>query len=271
VQISRLALPVVSSSVASLSLVCLVLRRCRRLPLPCSRCSAHILAPRVYLSGLCGKPKRGSRDGGGGQGPHLHEQDFGRTIRGTGGALLLLTGWLCVKERKKKTETPREGWRTARRHHTGILRRGVWCASLRPPLGVSASSYISLRSLSPILAATFVPPRGRPLLVVLSLVASCSWVVRKNSTSRVEFLRKILPHSGGFRERRGARLKSARSMSTVRASRGLFERALLALPVGENARVFLGVCTVVGVAGAFTASSTLFSPLPSAHAPRSRC
>ncbi|EOD16741.1 hypothetical protein EMIHUDRAFT_451443 [Emiliania huxleyi CCMP1516] len=43
-------------------------------------------------------------------------------------------------------------------------------------------------------------------------------------------------------------------MSTVRASRGLFERALLALPVGENARVFLGVCTVVGVAGAFTAS-----------------
>ena len=27
-------------------------------------------------------------------GPHLHEQDFGRTIRGTSGALLLLTrGW----------------------------------------------------------------------------------------------------------------------------------------------------------------------------------
>ena len=32
-----------------------------------------------------------TRDGGEGQGPHLHEQDFGRTIRGTGGALLLLT------------------------------------------------------------------------------------------------------------------------------------------------------------------------------------
>ena len=30
-----------------------------------------------------------TRDGGGGQGPHLHEQDFGRTIRGTGGALLV--------------------------------------------------------------------------------------------------------------------------------------------------------------------------------------
>ena len=38
----------------------------------------------------------------------------------------------------------------------------------RPPLP------ISLRSLSPILAATFMPPRGRPLLVVLSLVASSS-------------------------------------------------------------------------------------------------
>ena len=25
-----------------------------------------------------------TRDRGGGQGPHLHEQDFGRTIRGTG-------------------------------------------------------------------------------------------------------------------------------------------------------------------------------------------
>ena len=55
------------------------------------------------------------------------------------------------------------------------------------------------------------------------------------------------------------------SGTTVRASRGLFERALLALPVGENARVFLGVCTVVGVAGAFTASSTL---LASAVRPR---
>ena len=32
-----------------------------------------------------------TRDRGGGQGPHLHEQDFGRTIRGTGGSLLLLT------------------------------------------------------------------------------------------------------------------------------------------------------------------------------------
>jgi len=38
----------------------------------------------------------------------------------------------------------------------------------------SASSYLSSQSLSPTLAATFMPPRGRPTLVVLSLVASSS-------------------------------------------------------------------------------------------------
>ena len=34
----------------------------------------------------------------------------------------------------------------ARRHHTGILRRGVWCASLRPPLGVRL--FLSLFAVS---------------------------------------------------------------------------------------------------------------------------
>ena len=42
-----------------------------------------------------------------------------------------------------------------------------------PTLG-SLPLPISLRSLSPILAATFMPPRGRPTLVVLSLVISSS-------------------------------------------------------------------------------------------------
>ena len=42
-----------------------------------------------------------------------------------------------------------------------------------PTLG-SLPLPISLRSLSPILAATFMPPRGRPTLVVLPLVASSS-------------------------------------------------------------------------------------------------
>merc|ERR1712021_145687 len=36
--------------------------------------------------------------------------------------------------------------RTARRHHTGILRRGVWCASRRPPLGVRL--FLSLFAVS---------------------------------------------------------------------------------------------------------------------------
>ena len=39
------------------------------------------------------------------------------------------------KKERKQTTQGRDG-RTARRHHTGILRRGVWCASHRPPLGV---------------------------------------------------------------------------------------------------------------------------------------
>ena len=42
---------------------------------------------------------------------------------------------LVKKEKRKRTTQGRDG-RTARRHHTGILRRGVWCASRRPPLGV---------------------------------------------------------------------------------------------------------------------------------------
>jgi len=36
------------------------------------------------------------------------------------------------KKERKQTTQGRDG-RTARRHHTGILRRGVWCASRRPP------------------------------------------------------------------------------------------------------------------------------------------
>ena len=49
----------------------------------------------------------------------------------------------------------------------------MWCASRRPPLG-SLPLRISFRSLSPLLAATFMPPRGRPTLVGLSLVTSSS-------------------------------------------------------------------------------------------------
>ena len=40
--------------------------------------------------------------------------------------------WIKEKKERKQTTQGRDG-RTARRHHTGILRRGVWCAIRRPP------------------------------------------------------------------------------------------------------------------------------------------
>ena len=49
------------------------------------------------------------------------------------------------KKERKQTTQGRDG-RTARRHHTGILRRGVWCASRRPPLGVRL--FLSLFAVS---------------------------------------------------------------------------------------------------------------------------
>ena len=66
------------------------------LPLLCVLSAASLLA--VYMHVLVRTASRitferekerkqttHKRDRGGGQGPHLHEQDFGRTIRGTGG------------------------------------------------------------------------------------------------------------------------------------------------------------------------------------------
>ena len=49
------------------------------------------------------------------------------------------------KKERKQTAQGRDG-RTARRHHTGILRRGVWCASRRPPWGVCL--FVSLFAVS---------------------------------------------------------------------------------------------------------------------------
>ena len=49
------------------------------------------------------------------------------------------------KQSKKRKKTGEDG-RTARRHHTGTLRRGVWCASRRPPLGVRL--FLSLFAVS---------------------------------------------------------------------------------------------------------------------------
>ena len=70
---------------------------------------------------------------------------------------------------------------TRSRRQAGILRRGVWSgASRRPPLGVCLSLPISLRSPSPILAATFSCHLAVfPTLVVLSPVAS----LRRSATT----------------------------------------------------------------------------------------
>ena len=66
------------------------------------------------------------------------------------------------KKGRKKTGNPREGWEDGTPPpHRDFKERGVVRKPSptlgRPPLP------ISLRILSPILAATFVPPRGRPL------------------------------------------------------------------------------------------------------------
>ena len=53
------------------------------------------------------------------------------------------------KERKKENRHAREGWEDGTPPpHTGILRRGVWCASRRPPLGVRLFLYLSSQSLA---------------------------------------------------------------------------------------------------------------------------
>jgi len=68
----------------------------------------------------------------------------------------------------------------ARRHHTGILREGMCVASRCPPLGLLPIPFLLslfLRTVprrTPILAATFMPPRGHPTLVVLSPAPSSS-------------------------------------------------------------------------------------------------
>merc|ERR1712086_830849 len=67
----------------------------------------------------------------------------------------------------------REGWEDGTPPpHRDVKERCVvrWPS---PTLG-SLPLPISLRSLSPLLAAAFMPPRGRPTLVVLSLVTSSS-------------------------------------------------------------------------------------------------
>ena len=89
------------------------------------------------------------------------------------------------QKERKKTETQGRDGRTARRHHTGILRRGVWCASRRPPLGVRlflSLFAVSRRfSLQPSCHLAVVPHSRRSLCcpVVLCLIALLCLVLRR--------------------------------------------------------------------------------------------
>ena len=83
---------------------------------------------------------------------------------------------VIAKKDRQKTDDPRRDERTARRHHTAhrshrdFKERSVVLAVAHPWASASLSSYLSPfavpRRFS--LQATFMPPRGRPTLVVLS-------------------------------------------------------------------------------------------------------
>merc|ERR1711935_629099 len=95
----------------------------------------------------------------------------------------------------------REGWEDGtpppHRSHRDFKKRGV-VRYPSPTLG-RLPLPISLRSPSPILAATFMPPRGLPTLVVLPPVASSS-VASLSSASFCGLCRRCppIPWSRGF-------------------------------------------------------------------------
>jgi len=78
----------------------------------------------------------------------VHDRAGGRRIAHHTPLLKIPVWWRRVPSSERKKERKREvrEGRTARRHHTGILRRGVWCASRRPPLGVRL--FLSLFAVS---------------------------------------------------------------------------------------------------------------------------
>merc|ERR1712086_755543 len=77
-----------------------------------------------------------------------------------------------------------------------------------PTLG-SLPLPISLRSLSPLLAATFIPPRGRPTLVVLSLVIFSSVASFSSASSCDAAAGRSLVLAASFAFRRNSVLLAA--------------------------------------------------------------
>ena len=107
----------------------------------------------------------------------VHDRAGGRRIAHHTPLLKIPVWWRRVPSSERKKERKREvrEGRTARRHHTGILRRGVWCASRRPPLGVRLF-YLSSQSLADSCCDLHATSRSSPSrrALVLSLVASSS-------------------------------------------------------------------------------------------------
>jgi len=99
---------------------------------------------------------------------------------------------VIAKKDRQKTDDPRRDERTARRHHTAhrshrdFKERSVVLAVAHPWASASLSSYLSPfavpRRFS--LQATFMPPRGRPTLVVLSPVCRFILCLSRRSAAR---------------------------------------------------------------------------------------
>ena len=142
--------------------------------------------------------------------------------------------FLKEKKERKQTTQGRDG-RTARRHHTGILRR-VECDALAVAHPGSLPLRISFRSLSPLLAATFMPPRGRPTLVVLSLVISSSVASFSSASSCAAAACRSLVLSASFAFRRSSALLAAYPAATSTLPRC----PILTRPTMSLSRAWLG-------------------------------
>mmetsp|Transcript_9559 Transcript_9559/g.28446 ORF Transcript_9559/g.28446 Transcript_9559/m.28446 type:complete len:212 (-) Transcript_9559:193-828(-) len=92
-------------------------------------------------------------------GPHLHEQDFGRTIRGTGGALLLLCGGEVAPPQRPHEKAGRHVGRHSREGHHGVVTderdRGFGAHEARVGSG-------KLRIVSRVVDAEGAPPCTNP-------------------------------------------------------------------------------------------------------------
>merc|ERR1712086_302142 len=120
----------------------------------------------------------------------------------------------------------REGWEDGTPPpHRDVKERCVvrWPS---PTLG-SLPLPISLRSLSPLLAATFMPPRGRPTLVVLSLVISSSVASFSSASSCAAAACRFLVLSASCAFRRSSALLAANPGHVVAQVHSLFEHSCL--------------------------------------------